>query len=76
MFPEGARKEVVEFFHFVDEDEKSKEGHSLGWKLLKALVLLTADSSVSWNVNRCLIHTQIYCVLIFFLCLCRIYYCV
>lgn len=65
MFPEGARKEVVEFFHFVDEDEKSKEGHSLGWKLLKALVLLTADSSVSWNVNRCLIHTHTHKYIVF-----------
>ncbi|XP_047198145.1 WD repeat- and FYVE domain-containing protein 4 isoform X2 [Hippoglossus stenolepis] len=42
---EGAREEVVQFFQRLDEDSKSEIGESLGWLLLKSLLLLTADGS-------------------------------
>ncbi|XP_069395233.1 WD repeat- and FYVE domain-containing protein 4 isoform X2 [Paralichthys olivaceus] len=42
---EGAREEVVRFFQRLDENRKCEIGESLGWLLLKSLLLLTADSS-------------------------------
>lgn len=47
-FSEGARDEVVRFFQRQDTKETNCEARdSQGWLLLKALLLLTADSSVS-----------------------------
>ncbi|XP_028278514.1 WD repeat- and FYVE domain-containing protein 4 isoform X2 [Parambassis ranga] len=42
---EGAREEVVHFFKRPDGDTNCKKEQSLGWLLLKSLLLLTADSS-------------------------------
>lgn len=42
MLSEGARDEVVQFFQ-----RQCEAKHDQGWLLLKALLLLTADSSVS-----------------------------
>ena len=48
MFSEGARDEVVQFFQRHDTKEKNCEAtENKGWLLLKSLLLLTADSSVS-----------------------------
>lgn len=44
MLSEGARDEVVQFFQRQTQCEAR---HNQGWLLLKALLLLTADSSVS-----------------------------
>ena len=49
VLSEGAREEVVQFFQGPDEDRKGEIGESLGWLLLKSLLLLTADSSVSYK---------------------------
>lgn len=47
-FSEGARDEVVRFFQRQDTKETNCEARdNQGWLLLKALLLLTADSSVS-----------------------------
>lgn len=45
VVPEEAREEVVDFFQRRDPKETNCEG----WILLKSLLLLTADSSVSDN---------------------------
>lgn len=45
VVPEEARAEVVDFFQRRDPAETNCEG----WILLKSLLLLTADSSVSDN---------------------------
>lgn len=45
VVPEEAREEVVDFFQRQDPTETNCEG----WILLKSLLLLTADSSVSDN---------------------------
>uniref|UniRef100_A0A3Q3K266 Alfy-like armadillo-like repeat domain-containing protein n=1 Tax=Monopterus albus TaxID=43700 RepID=A0A3Q3K266_MONAL len=42
---EGAREEVVWFFHRPPEGTQSKTGESPGWLLLKSLLLFTSDSS-------------------------------
>lgn len=47
VFSAGACEEVIRFFQRPDEDTNC-EG-SPGWLLLKTLLLLTADSSVSDN---------------------------
>lgn len=48
MFSEGARDEVVQFFQRQDVKQANCEAkRNQGWLLLKALLLLTADSSVS-----------------------------
>lgn len=48
MFTEGARNEVVQFFQRPDTKETNCETtDNKGWLLLKSLLLLTADSSVS-----------------------------
>lgn len=48
VFSEGARDEVVRFFQRHDPKETICEaGDNKGWLLLKSLLLLTADSSVS-----------------------------
>lgn len=48
MFSEGARDEVVRFFQKHDLKETNCEARdNQGWLLLKSLLLLTADSSVS-----------------------------
>lgn len=48
VLSEGARDEVVRFFQRQDTKETNcEERENLGWLLLKSLLLLTADSSVS-----------------------------
>lgn len=48
MFSEDARDEVVQFFQRQDVKQANCEAkRNQGWLLLKALLLLTADSSVS-----------------------------
>lgn len=48
MFSEAARDAVVQFFQRQDVKQANYEAkHNQGWLLLKALLLLTADSSVS-----------------------------
>lgn len=48
MFSERARDEVVDFFQRQDVMQTNCAAkHNQGWLLLKALRLLTADSSVS-----------------------------
>ncbi|XP_030603864.1 WD repeat- and FYVE domain-containing protein 4 isoform X2 [Archocentrus centrarchus] len=42
---EAAREEVVQFFKRPDNDKDHETEQSLGWLLLKSLLLLTADSS-------------------------------
>lgn len=49
VFSEGACEEVIQFFQRPDEDTNCEIGGSPGWLLLKTLLLLTADSSVSDN---------------------------
>lgn len=52
MFLEGARDAVVQFFQRQDVKQANCEARdNQGWLLLKSLLLLTADSSVS-NVSR------------------------
>lgn len=46
VFSEGARDEVVQFFQ-RQEETNCEARDNQGWLLLKALLLLTADSSVS-----------------------------
>lgn len=53
MFLEGARDEVVQFFQRQDVKQTNCEDkHTQGWLLLKALLLMTADSSVSDSLSR------------------------
>lgn len=48
LFSEEARREVVRFFQRQDAEETNCGAtDSRGWLLLKALLLLTADNSVS-----------------------------
>lgn len=48
VFSEDARNEVVQFFQRQDTRQTSSEWRgSQGWLLLKSLLLMTADSSVS-----------------------------
>lgn len=49
VFSEAAREEVVWFFQRLAEDTKPEVEEISGWLLLKSLLLLTADSSVSDN---------------------------